>query len=82
MHPNFEGIWVPIVTPFRNGAIDHGALAGLVRHLSSQGISGLVAGATTGEGALLAPGEQESLFSTLRANSDPSWIAIPTEAGH
>lgn len=67
MHPNFAGIWVPIVTPFRGDAIDHPALARLARHLAAHGVAGLVAGATTGEGALLAPGEQEALFATLRS---------------
>lgn len=67
MQANFEGIWVPIVTPFQNDAVDHAALARLARHLAEQGIAGLVAGATTGEGALLAPGEEEAIFSTLRA---------------
>jgi len=67
MHPIIEGIWVPIVTPFRGDAIDHAALARLARHLAVHGIAGLVAGATTGEGALLEPGEQEAVFATLRA---------------
>jgi len=71
MQANFEGIWVPIVTPFQGDTIDHRALASLARHLAGQGIAGLVAGATTGEGALLTPGEQEAIFSTLRA-------AVPT----
>lgn len=66
MQTNFEGVWVPIVTPFRGDGVDHAALARLSRHLAEQGISGLVAGATTGEGALLRPGEQEAIFSTLR----------------
>jgi 4-hydroxy-tetrahydrodipicolinate synthase len=67
MHPIVEGIWVPIVTPFRGDAVDHAALARLARHLAAHGIAGLVAGATTGEGALLEPGEQEAVFATLRA---------------
>ncbi len=66
MQTSFEGIWVPIVTPFGGAHIDHAALAGLARHLASRGITGLVAGATTGEGALLEPGEQEAIFATLR----------------
>lgn len=66
MQTNFEGIWVPIVTPFQGDRIDHAALARLARHLAGKGIAGLVAGATTGEGALLTPGEQEAIFSTLR----------------
>lgn len=66
-----EGIWVPIVTPFRGGDIDHPTLAHLARHLAAQGIAGLVAGATTGEGALLTQGEQAAVFATLRE-------AVPT----
>lgn len=66
MQTNFEGIWVPIVTPFRGDGVDHAALANLVRHLAAHGIAGVVAGATTGEGALLEPGEQEAIFATLR----------------
>jgi 4-hydroxy-tetrahydrodipicolinate synthase len=66
MQTKFESIWVPIVTPFRNDEIDHAALARLASHLKAQGIAGIVAGATTGEGALLAQGEQEAIFQTLR----------------
>lgn len=66
MQANFEGIWVPIVTPFQGDGIDHAALAHLARYLEANGIAGLVAGATTGEGALLEPGEQEAIFATLR----------------
>lgn len=67
MQTKFEGIWIPLVTPFRDNRIDHPALALLARHLASHGIAGLVAGATTGEGALLEPGELEEIFATLRA---------------
>lgn len=63
---SFEGIWVPIITPFRDGRVDHATLARLARDLSTQGIAGLVVGATTGEGALLDPGEQEAMIATLR----------------
>lgn len=66
MQTNFEGIWVPIVTPFQGDEIDHRALARLSQHLAEHGVAGLVAGATTGEGALLRSGEQEAIFSTLR----------------
>ena len=66
MQTQFEGIWVPIITPFSGDTVDHPALARLARHLVAQGIAGLVAGATTGEGALLRPGEQEAIFATLR----------------
>ncbi|NUU01579.1 4-hydroxy-tetrahydrodipicolinate synthase [Herbaspirillum robiniae] len=67
MQTGFNGVWVPIITPLLDGAIDHAALARLARHLAAQGIAGLVVGATTGEGALLQVGEQEALVATLRA---------------
>lgn len=70
MHTSFTGVWVPIITPFEPGdpsSIDHATLARLAQHLAAQGISGLVVGATTGEGILLQPGEQEALLATLRA---------------
>lgn len=66
MQTTFEGIWVPIVTPFSADGVDHSSLARLARHLADQGVAGIVAGATTGEGALLRPGEQEAIFATLR----------------
>lgn len=66
MQTIFEGIWVPIVTPFVGDAIDHLALARLARYLAGQGIAGLVVGATTGEGALLRAGEHAAAFATLR----------------
>jgi len=63
---HLEGIWIPIVTPFRDDAIDHAALTRLARDLTAAGISGFVAGATTGEGALLSMDEQAAVFNTLR----------------
>lgn len=66
MQTIFEGIWVPIVTPFHGEDVDHAALGRLARHLANHGVNGLIAGATTGEGALLQAGEQEAIFATLR----------------
>jgi 4-hydroxy-tetrahydrodipicolinate synthase len=67
MQQIFNGIWIPIVTPFLGDDIDHSALARLAQYFASKGIAGFVAGATTGEGALLAAGEIEEIFATLRA---------------
>lgn len=66
MQSIFEGLWIPIVTPFRDDLVDQPALARLAQHLAAQGIAGFVAGATTGEGALLRAGEQEVVLATLR----------------
>lgn len=66
MQSRFEGIWVPIITPFNGEVVDHAALARLAQHLATQGIAGFIAGATTGEGALLSLDEQAAVFATLR----------------
>ena len=31
----FQGVWVPLVTPFSGGAVDGGALRRLVRHYAA-----------------------------------------------
>lgn len=52
MH-GFEGIWIPLVTPFAGDRIDHAALKRLVVHLSQGGVAGFVVCGSTGEvGAL------------------------------
>jgi 4-hydroxy-tetrahydrodipicolinate synthase len=59
----FDGIWVPLVTPFERGAVDHAALARLVRHLAAQGVAGFVACGSTGEAAMLDAAEQAAVLA-------------------
>lgn len=66
MQTRFEGIWLPLITPFHHGDVDHAALARLARRYAAAGIAGFVAGATTGEGALLDAREQDAVFATPR----------------
>lgn len=84
MHTRFEGIWLPIVTPFRHGEVDHAALARLARHYAQAGIAGFIAGATTGEGALLDPHEQDAVFATLRdaVPDHPIVLGLTASATH
>jgi 4-hydroxy-tetrahydrodipicolinate synthase len=56
---SFQGIWVPLVTPFHNGAIDFVGLRRLVSHLLEKGVDGFIVCGTTGEPA--AMGKQEQL---------------------
>ncbi|HEY8907455.1 MAG TPA: dihydrodipicolinate synthase family protein, partial [Rhodoferax sp.] len=49
--PDFTGLWIPLITPFHHGAVDHPALTRLVKHLAVQGVSGFVACGSTGEAA-------------------------------
>ncbi|RJG07408.1 4-hydroxy-tetrahydrodipicolinate synthase [Noviherbaspirillum cavernae] len=63
--PLFEGIWVPIVTPFRDGHIDLDAAQGLTTHLVDSGVHGLVVCGTTGEAATLDDGEQADMLAAV-----------------
>lgn len=84
MHTRFEGIWLPIITPFHHGEVDHAALARLARHYAAAGIAGFVAGATTGEGVLLDAREQDAVFATLRdaAPGLPIVVGLTASATH
>lgn len=62
---SFTGIWVPIVTPFRDGEIDFPALETLARHLVDGGVAGLVACGSTGEAAALDHGEQLAVLDAV-----------------
>ena len=61
----FSGIWVPLITPFADGAVDHTALRALVRRYADAGIAGIVALGTTGEPAALDAAEQDGVLATI-----------------
>ncbi|PRX33176.1 4-hydroxy-tetrahydrodipicolinate synthase [Paraburkholderia sp. BL18I3N2] len=61
----FSGIWVPLITPFADNAVDHAALRALVRRYTDAGIAGLVALGTTGEPAALDAAEQDAVLATI-----------------
>ncbi|SDY14001.1 4-hydroxy-tetrahydrodipicolinate synthase [Collimonas sp. OK242] len=58
----FEGIWVPLVTPFRQGKLDLYSAQQLALSLSAAGVHGLVACGTTGEAATLNEHEQDRML--------------------
>jgi 4-hydroxy-tetrahydrodipicolinate synthase len=61
----FAGIWVPLVTPFHQGGVDHAALQRLVRHLAAQGVAGFVVCGSTGEAAMLDDAEQDAVLASV-----------------
>ena len=65
----FSGVWIPVVTPFHEGRVDHGALAALVRRLAKDGVAGFVVCATTGEAPLLSDAERVAVLGTVKANT-------------
>jgi 4-hydroxy-tetrahydrodipicolinate synthase len=62
---DFSGLWVPLITPFRDDRIDHAALAQLARRLRKDGVKGLVVCGSTGEAAALDEQEQRDALATV-----------------
>src|ERR1700692_4474850 len=62
-----QGLWLPLVTPFRDGELDEPSLRRLARHYAAGPIDGLILAATSGEGMTLGIAELEQLVATVRA---------------
>jgi 4-hydroxy-tetrahydrodipicolinate synthase len=72
-----QGLWLPLVTPFRDGALDATSLRRLTRHYAAQDIDGFILGATSGEGMTLRPAELERLVATVRDEMDSGRRSTP-----
>lgn len=57
----FSGVWLPIITPFKDGEIDYAGYERLVDHYVRAGISGLIPLGTTGESPTIDDAEAEAL---------------------
>jgi 4-hydroxy-tetrahydrodipicolinate synthase len=62
---DFAGIWVPLITPFTDGAVDHRGLRRLVIHLAEAGVAGFVVCGSTGEAATLDDTEQRAVLRAV-----------------
>ena len=62
---SFQGIWVPVVTPFHDGAIDFIGLRRLVSHLLEKHVAGIMVCTTTGEAASLSRLEQLAVLDAV-----------------
>lgn len=65
-NPPLEGIWIPLVTPFKNGELDLDALKQLTQRMINRGIHGLVVSSTTGEMGSLRLEEQLEVIRTVQ----------------
>ena len=75
----FEGIYTPLVTPFRpNGAIDWDGWAEVIEFQIARGVHGLIAGGTTGEYYAMTGEERLEQFRRLR---DIAGKRLPLLAG-
>jgi len=62
-----QGLWLPLVTPFRKGELDEPSLRRMVRHYVNGPVDGLILAATSGEGMSLSLDELERLVGVTRA---------------
>src|SRR5471030_2066981 len=76
-----NGIWLPLITPFRDGEIDATSLRRLVRHYAAEPIDGLILGATTGEGLTLDEAELECLVDVSCAELNAAGRSMPLYLG-
>jgi 4-hydroxy-tetrahydrodipicolinate synthase len=63
MSTQFSGIWLPLITPFIDGAVDDASLVRLVEHYLREPIDGFILAATTGEGLVLDDAETERVVA-------------------
>jgi 4-hydroxy-tetrahydrodipicolinate synthase len=76
-----RGLWLPLVTPFRDGALDEPSLRRLVRHYAGRQIDGFVLAATSGEGLTLDNDELERIVALVRAELASERRALPVCLG-
>ncbi len=62
---NFAGLWIPLVTPFHDGAVDHDALHALTMRMKLAGVTGFCACGSTGEAAALSHEEEDAVLATI-----------------
>lgn len=72
-----RGLWLPLVTPFRDRKLDETSLRRLVRHYAALPVDGMILAATSGEGMSLAQSELERLVAVTRAEISASRRYIP-----
>ena len=80
-HPALHGIWLPLITPFRDGALDEVSLRRLVAHFAATPLDGFILGATTGEGMALDDAETERLVWLVLASLEASGRRMPIYLG-
>ena len=81
LRTRMHGLWLPLVTPFRDGRLDEVSLRRLTRHYGAQSIDGFILGATSGEGMTLRDAELERLVAIVRDEMAAGRRSIPIGLG-
>jgi 4-hydroxy-tetrahydrodipicolinate synthase len=81
LRSHLTGLWLPLITPFRSGAIDETSLRRLVRYYAARPIDGLILAATSGEGLTLEVAELERLVTLTASELDYTGQSMPIVLG-
>lgn len=80
-----SGVWVPLITPFKDGRVDIASYRGLIEHYLDKGISGLFPLGTTGEAPTLDDDEADAIVAETViavAGRIPVFVGIGGNATH
>jgi 4-hydroxy-tetrahydrodipicolinate synthase len=76
-----SGIWLPLITPFKDDDLDEISLRRMIRHYATQPVDGLIVAATTGEGLTLDDAETEQLVAVAAAGLATTRRRVPLYLG-
>ncbi|MEH2504109.1 4-hydroxy-tetrahydrodipicolinate synthase [Bradyrhizobium sp. AZCC 1578] len=76
-----QGLWLPLITPFRDGELDEASLRRLVRHYAAGPVDGFVLAATSGEGMSLRADELERLVTLTQSELSATRRHLPILLG-
>lgn len=80
-----SGLWLPLITPFKDGAVDYASYQRLIDHYLALGVDGLFPLGTTGEGPTLDDAEIERLVECTIARAGgrvPVFVGVGGNATH
>ena len=81
LRSQLQGLWLPLVTPFRDGALDETSLRRLARHYASAPVDGMILAATSGEGMTLGMAELLRVVAVVRDGIADSGRTLPVCLG-
>jgi 4-hydroxy-tetrahydrodipicolinate synthase len=76
-----NGLWLPLITPFRDDRLDEASLRRMIRHYAAQPVDGLILAATTGEGLTLDDPEIQRLVEVVAAEVATVGWRVPVYLG-
>ena len=79
-HPRYSGVWLPLVSPFKDGAMDEASVRRMVARYAGQ-VDGFILAATTGEGMALSRDETRRLAAWTAEELAARRVSTPVLLG-